>query len=391
MRKEPEVPPSQNDTHATIERQDFQRLLDALTERGYCLVGPTIREGAIVYDHLRAESDLPVGWTDEQEAGTYRLKKRNDGALFGYVVGPHSWKKFLLVPELRLWQAHRGKNGFEIVETKTEIPKLAFIGVRSCELRAIAIQDKVLIRGKYVDSSYSQRRERIFVLAVNCGQAGATCFCVSMNTGPKAREGFDLALTEILEDGRHYFVVEAGSALGAEVLADVRHHNASESELATAETIVANTADHMGRRIDTAGIKELFYRNYENSRWDNVAKRCLTCANCTMVCPTCFCTTVEDTTDLTGQNAERWRKWDSCFTMDFSYIHGGSVRSSSASRYRQWITHKLATWFDQFGTSGCVGCGRCITWCPVAIDITEEARAIRDSEHPGKGAQNGDS
>ena len=136
----------------------------------------------------------------------------------------------------------------------------------------------------------------------------------------------------------------------------------------------------MGRSMDTCNIKDLFYRNLEHPRWNNVAERCLTCANCTMVCPTCFCTTIEDVTDLTGEHAERWRKLDSCFTMDFSYIHGGSVRASTKSRYRHWITHKLATWIDQFGTSGCVGFGRCITWCPVAIDITEEVHAIRKSE-----------
>ena len=146
-----------------------------------------------------------------------------------------------------------------------------------------------------------------------------------------------------------------------------------------AEEIVAHTAAHMGRSMDTSGIKELLYRNLDHPRWDNVASRCLTCTNCTMVCPTCFCTTVEDTTDLTGEHAERWRRWDSCFTMDFSYIAGGSVRSSAKSRYRQWMTHKLASWIDQFGTSGCVGCGRCITWCPVGIDITEEVRAIRET------------
>ncbi len=147
-----------------------------------------------------------------------------------------------------------------------------------------------------------------------------------------------------------------------------------------AEEVVANTAAHMGRRMDTSNIKELLYRNLDHPRWDNVAARCLTCGNCTMACPTCFCTTVEDTTDLTGTRAERWRRWDSCFTMDFSYISGGSIRASSKSRYRQWMTHKLASWIDQFGTSGCVGCGRCITWCPVGIDITEEVYAIRESE-----------
>jgi sulfhydrogenase subunit beta (sulfur reductase) len=138
----------------------------------------------------------------------------------------------------------------------------------------------------------------------------------------------------------------------------------------------------MGRQMDTNGLKELLQGNPTHKQWDDVAARCLTCANCTMVCPTCFCTTVEDHTDLTGQTAERVRRWDSCFTLDFSYIHGGSVRTETKSRYRQWMTHKLASWIDQFGTSGCVGCGRCITWCPVGIDITAEVAAIRAS--PGK-------
>jgi formate hydrogenlyase subunit 6/NADH:ubiquinone oxidoreductase subunit I len=242
------------------------------------------------------------------------------------------------------------------------------------------VQDRVFLQGEYRDPTYQARRKKIFVVAVNCGQAGGTCFCVSMNTGPQVTFGFDLALTEVLENGRHYFVVEVGSEPGAEVLGEVPFREAGVVEIEAAADIVARTATQMGRSMDTTDIKELLYRNYEHPRWDDVAARCLTCANCTMVCPTCFCTTVEDVTDLTGERAERWRKWDSCFTMDFSYIHGGSIRSSARARYRQWMTHKLATWIDQFGTSGCVGCGRCITWCPVGIDITEEVRAIRESD-----------
>ncbi len=363
-----------------LERDHLQRLLDVLGKRGYRVLGPTVRDRAIVYDDLTSLADAPIGWTDEQDGGTYRLKKGKDGALFSYVVGPHSWKKFLHPPVLRLWRAKTGGNGFEITEKDGEAPKSAFIGVRSCEIHAIAVQDKVFLNGEYSDPFYKARRQGLFIVAVNCGRAAGTCFCASMNTGPKATFGFDLALTEVLEAGRHYFVVEVGTELGAEVLREVPHKAASAEEKATAERIVAKTASQMGRTMDTTGIKELLYRNYENPRWDDVAKRCLTCGNCTMVCPTCFCVTVEDLTDLTGEHAERWRKWDSCFTMDFSYIHGGSIRASVMARYRQWMTHKLATWIDQFGTSGCVGCGRCITWCPVAIDITEEARAIRQSE-----------
>jgi sulfhydrogenase subunit beta (sulfur reductase) len=367
-----------------LERTHFDRLIGLLRERGYQVIGPRVRDGAIVYDELDSSASLPAGWTDEQDGGTYRLKKRDDGALFGYAVGPHSWKKYLHPPLVRLWKASRQADKIEVRQEEQPAPKRAFIGVRSCELHAIAIQDRVFLQGPYHDSFYASRRENVFIVAVNCGQAGGTCFCVSMQTGPKATQNFDLSLTEILEDGRHYFVVEAGSEKGADVLAALPHRLAQEKEKESAEEVINRTAAHMGRTMETTDIKELLYRNYEHPRWDKVASRCLTCGNCTMVCPTCFCTTVEDVTDLSGQNAERWQRWDSCFTTDFSYIHGGSVRATAKARYRQWMTHKLATWIDQFGTSGCVGCGRCITWCPVGIDLTEETSAIRQTEDRGR-------
>jgi len=139
----------------------------------------------------------------------------------------------------------------------------------------------------------------------------------------------------------------------------------------------------MGRHLDTEGLKERLDRSYEVPHWDEVAKRCLACGNCTMVCPTCFCATMEDTGDLGNTLTERRRVWDSCFSIEFSYVHGGSVRTSAGARYRQWITHKLAAWHHQFGVSGCVGCGRCITWCPAGIDITAEAAAVLRGHRQG--------
>lgn len=364
---------------AILDLTGLERLVGLLAARGYEVVGPTVRDQAILYDGIASINDLPKGWTDEQDGGVYRLKRRDDDAIFGYAVGPHSWKKCLFPPRSRLWRAQRTGDGFEIETEKGPAPRYAFIGVRPCDLRAIGVQDRVFLGGDYADDIYKARRENAFIVAVNCGHAGGTCFCVSMGTGPAAESGYDLVLTEVLEDG-HYFVVNAGSKAGAEVLAGIPWREATEAEVAAARRVVEETASNMGRTLETANIKELLYANYEHPRWEEVAKRCLSCANCTMVCPTCFCSTVEDITDLTGEHAERRRRWDSCFTMDHSYIHGGSVRSSTMSRYRQWMTHKLATWTDQFGTSGCVGCGRCITWCPVGIDIAEEAIAIRESD-----------
>jgi ferredoxin len=360
-----------------LHRRDFQQLLNALVDRGYRIVAPTVRDGAIVYDEIHAVSDLPEGWADRQDGGTYRLERRHDAALFGYTVGPHSWKKFLFPPRTRLWQADRQPDGFTLRPEPLAAAPYAFLGVRSCELHAIAIQDNVFMD---TDPQYRAHRERAFLIAVNCGQAGGTCFCVSMKTGPRAESGFDLALTEIVEHGRHAFTVESGSERGREVLEMLPTAEAGAVDLEAAARCTERAVQQMGRAMDPTGVPELLARNLEHPRWDEVASRCLACANCTMACPTCFCSTVEDTTDLTGDHAERWRSWDSCFTMDFSHVHGGSVRTSTKARYRQWLTHKLSTWFDQFGTSGCVGCGRCITWCPVAIDLTQEVAAIRQSE-----------
>ncbi|WP_435099599.1 4Fe-4S dicluster domain-containing protein [Arhodomonas sp. AD133] len=370
------------DTHGArvIGVDGLQGLIEALAGRGYRVIGPRLRDGAIVYDDVAAVDDLPAGWTDEQDGGHYRVRRRDDAALFGYAVGPHSWKRYLHPPDLTLWRASHGPDGLRFEDAAASVERLAFIGVRACELHAIRIQDRVLLGGAHADPNYRQRREGIFVVAVNCGTAGGTCFCASMGTGPAVTEGFDLALTEIMDGGGHRFVVETGTPDGDAVLGTLPHHDADDADVTAAHAVVERTAGAMGRSMPDTDVPALLMRNLEHPRWDDVAERCLTCGNCTMVCPTCFCTTVEDTTDLAGDTAVRTRHWDSCFTMDFSYLHGGSVRQSGRSRYRQWMTHKLSTWVAQFGTSGCVGCGRCITWCPVGIDITEEVRAIQASD-----------
>jgi ferredoxin len=373
-----EAPPGRE--YLVFAPSEIDSLIHALRHHGYEVVGPTIRDGAILYDHLLSAEDLPKGWTDEQQGGRYRLKHREDGAFFGYAVGPHTWKKFLFPSSHVLWKACRTNGLFRIIPEERKPTKFAFFGVRSCDLRAIQIQDKVFLEGLYADPVYEPHRQNVFIVAVNCAQAGGTCFCDSMGTGPSVTSGYDLVLTEVLRDGRHSLVVQAGSKLGSELLAEIPTQHASIAEIAAANSVTEETKQHMGRSLQTAGLKELLDRNSESARWDVVAKRCLSCANCTLVCPTCFCSTIEDVTDLTGQEAQRVRKWDSCFTTDFSYLHGGSVRATPRSKYRQWMMHKLAYWLDQFATSGCVGCGRCITWCPVGIDITEEAKAIRESD-----------
>ncbi len=363
-----------------IDEEGFHSILCILREQGYTTIGPKVHNGAIVYDEIAGINDLPRGWIDEQGPGSYSLNQNDGQSMFGYVVGPHSWKKFLFPQRKQLFSVTRHQPDFGFSDSPdpvAPVPKYAFVGVRACELQAIAIQDRVFCSNGFIDSMYSSLRSDAFILAENCTRAGGNCFCVSMNTGPKVGAGFDIALTEITADSELRFVLEVGSKKGEAILEQIPHDTARPEDVARAEAAVRSAAEHMGKALDTTNIKQLLYDNSEHPVWDDVAKRCLSCANCTMVCPTCFCSTVEDTTDLTGDHAERSRRWDSCFTVDFAKVAGGNFRSSTKSRYRQWMTHKLASWIDQFGTSGCVGCGRCITWCPVGIDITEEVRAIR--------------
>jgi sulfhydrogenase subunit beta (sulfur reductase) len=362
---------------AVIDRVALDDLVRHLQALGYEVIGPTIRDSAIALDPIESVDELPIGWTEEQEAATYRLVRRDDQAVFGFAAGPSTWKERLFPPRLRLWRAERDGNGFELIDDRDDVRPMAFLGVRACDLHAIGIQGRVFDGGEHPDPAYGRRRAASIVVAVNCSDPGGTCFCVSMGTGPRAEGHFDLALTELLDDEGHRFLVEVGSPAGAAVLDAIPHRDPSEHDRALSAQVTAGAEARMGRSMDTHRIRDLLAENLEHPRWDDVAERCLTCGNCTMVCPTCFCSTTEDRTDLTGDLADRWRRWDSCFTVDHSWLHGGAVRPTARSRYRQWLTHKLGTWWDQFGSSGCVGCGRCITWCPVGIDLTEEVRAIR--------------
>ncbi|MGI9659462.1 MAG: 4Fe-4S dicluster domain-containing protein [Gaiellaceae bacterium] len=369
-----------------LSPRGLDALIQELRDDGRTVLGPVVRDGVISHAQIGSADEFPIGWTDVQDGGTYRLERRDDGAYFGFAVGPESWKQHLFPASVRLWHAHRtkaedGTESFEIEADAPEAQPTALFGVRSCDLHAIAVQDRVLLEGDFADADYALRRSDVFIVAVECGTPAATCFCASMNTGPHVSAGFDIALTELL-DGEHRFLARAGSSAGEQILARLETRPVEPKDGAAAASVTERAAAGMTRSMDTTDIKELLYRNLDNPRWDDVAERCLTCANCTMVCPTCFCTSIEDSTDLSGAHAERHRQWDSCFSLEYSAMGGGSVRGSNKARYRQWLTHKLASWIDQFDSSGCVGCGRCISWCPVAIDLTEEVAAIRESEEP---------
>ena len=356
-----------------MAKPDLQGLIDRLRQWGYRVIGPTISQEAVVVAEIASVQELPIGWTDDQEAGHYRIKRTESWNYFDYVVGPHSLKNYLFPPRATVLEGIQVGKMWELRAPQPPKEKLAFLGVRSCDLNALQVQDRVFLQGPYVDPDYEARRGDLFLIAVNCGRSAPTCFCVSMNTGPAARSGYDLTLTELPT----HFILEVGSEEGGRALARLPWRPATTAEIDEAREVPRRAAAQQHRHLDKDRVHDVLMNNLEHPQWDDVAGRCLACANCTMVCPTCFCSSVQEITDLNGERVQRERTWDSCFNDEHSYMAGGGpVRQATRARYRQWLSHKLATWIDQFGTSGCIGCGRCITWCPVGIDLTHEVAAI---------------
>ncbi len=352
-----------------LPRNQLQLLLDALRAAGYQCIGPRVSEGTVVYGPLSHMAELPQGTGDEQSPGNFRLRKSDSPRLFAWANGPQALKPLVFSPRETVWRVRRDAKGrLKFAAETVQAPLTAVIGVRACDLAALKMLDQHY-RG---DAHYRARRKALLLIAVNCTHPAQTCFCASTGDGPRADGGFDIAMDE-LEDG---YVIYPGSAKGRAIADALPQIPASREQRHTGKQASKDAALRQTRSLPSRNLRDVLFSNLNHARWQEVAARCLSCGNCTSVCPTCFCHSQAESAHLDGGESEHYRQWDSCFTQGHSYIHGVTIRADTQSRYRQWLTHKLGGWHDQFGRSGCVGCGRCISWCPVGIDITEETAAI---------------
>jgi ferredoxin len=359
-----------------LARSDLPRLLEILRAAGYRILGPQARDGAIVYDTLERVEQLPYGVRVVERPGYYRLQ--HDGAparCFAWANGPQALKPLVFAPRETLWQAERERDGaLRFLSIRPQTEPLAVLGVRACDLAALALLDQHFLASDFPDPHYRTRRAGLFLIAVHCTHPAETCFCASTGDGPRAERGFDLALAE-LDEG---FIVESGSPTGERIAGQLPLAPVASAQRERAARELFQAAHCQRRRLPLAAaeLASRLFARLDHPRWEEVAARCLACGNCTAVCPTCFCHAIHAEPDLEGLASAQVREWDSCFTARHSYIHGLTVRGDTRLRYRQWLTHKLGGWHEQFGRSGCVGCGRCIAWCPVGIDLTEELAAI---------------
>lgn len=361
-----------------LPRSRLSVLLASLAERCERVVGPRVIDGVIRFEDIHAVTDLPTGVIDLHKPGRYLLDTTDGPRHFSWSNGPQGIKPLVFSPAEPLWQVTRDAGGKLCFEACPADPPLtAVIGVRACDLAALQLQDRHFLDPENPDANYAARRANLLLVAVHCSHPGATCFCNSTGDGPAASEGFDLALAE-LDDG---FIVEAGSPAGELIMATLDLGALAPEHRRLADEERAQAAAKQQRRLPPGDLWDVLSQRLDHPRWADVAERCLGCGSCTAVCPSCFCNKEFDAPALDGGQSEHRREWDSCFSPQHSAMCGHQVREGIRQRYRQWLTHKLGGWHRQFGRSGCVGCGRCISWCPAGIDITREVTALLEDAH----------
>jgi len=356
--------------HFTAPKGSIPGLIRNLRDRGYTVVGPSLSEGVVRLMELTGSADLATGVVDVQAPGSYALG-RESPLVFSSVNGPDSPKRYIHPAEVELSKLVDIGDGIESVSAFHPVGKFAFFGIRPCDLRAVEVMDRTMLTPGFEDRVYSALRNNSIFIVVNCTKAGENCFCVSMGTGPSAESGYDVAITELPEK----LLVDIPEK-NTPLFQGIELKPATEAELRTGAEMVQRAREQMGMRIAERDPSKRMYAAMDSPAWGKVAERCLACGNCTMVCPTCFCNTIIDRIDLRDESVSRVRVWDSCLSRDFVYSAGGNPRLQKMARYRQFVMHKFAYWPDEFGTYGCVGCGRCITWCPVGIDITETVNGV---------------
>lgn len=364
-------------TPLLLPKSALQTLLNVLKNMGFACIGPQLRDAAIVYAPLEQVAQLPQGWCDEQQPGQYRLRQHEgelSQAYFAWANGPQALKPLTFTPRELLWSSTPDAQGrLRFSEHRPEPQPTAVLGVRACDLAALHLQDQHFMHQSYADPYYSARRQSLFLIAVDCSHPAETCFCHSTGDGPNASSGFDMALTELPEG----FLIRAKSTRALEVMQQLPLREASADEIKAGATQTEQAAQMQSRSLPSRHLKHQLMRNLEHPHWDDIAQRCLSCTNCTLVCPTCFCHSESDHSDFHKlPSSEHYRQWDSCFNLSHSYMHSFVLRGPTVLRYRQWLLHKLGTWHEQYGRSGCVGCGRCISWCPAAIDLTAEVKTL---------------
>jgi ferredoxin len=281
--------------------------------------------------------------------------------------------KSVLFPQREALFRYRAEKGTAELDVPSNAEKgQVLFGIRPCDARGLLLLDKVFGSG-CCDPYYMDKRRNTIVVSLGCAEPNPSCFCLSMGGGPCSSEGSDLLLLDL--DDR--YIAEAVNEKGAALLEDQAFEKSDEKSLSLAKKTKKHAEASMKPVVRKEDLEEELERLFNDPVWKDVAESCLSCGICTYLCPTCHCFDICD--EASGQVGERIRVWDSCqFPLFTEQASGFNPRPTNRERFRQRIMHKLSYLPKSQSMTGCVGCGRCVTECPVNLDIREVMASLSE-------------
>lgn len=335
-----------------MSRPALQKWLQTLMA-DHQVVAPVREEGLILFRPVKGPEEVALDYQNT-------------------TMSPKEW----FFPLSEAIFSYRREDNKVILEPKEAPQEVVLFGIRPCDARGLAVLDKPFFQAP-ADGLYAQRRERATLVGLACRDSGPACFCDSMGGGPADEAHVDVMLTEVKEG----YIVKAVTTKGAKLLISAQIQEGETTEPAIAQP----------KAVQSRGIAAAMRRQFDSDYWSKVGDRCLHCNICAYVCPTCYCFDIRDFP--VGDRIERVRSWDSCQSPAFTRIAGGyERRPSKGERMRQRFAHKLLYFPGQWeGVLHCVGCGRCVTACPVNIDIREVIEDVNAlPERPAAAEKGGD-
>jgi ferredoxin len=327
--------------YKSIEKSQIHKFLQTLTEK-YKITLPLKKDNLILFQETDSIDKLTLDFVNSKNAP----------------------KAFFFPQSEVLLQFEGPLVARKVVEREEKIEPWILFGVRACDIRSFLILDKLFINEDYVDDYYKRRRDTGIIFGYGCNNPGITCFCSSFEIDPFSTQGADLFFTDIGDK----FLVEIISSKGKEIAQNLSP--ATQSEIDKQNEIKEKANSKIKSKIHIEGISEKLNNLFENPIWEEISEKCLGCAVCTYLCPTCHCFDIQDET--IDNKGERVRNWDSCMFPIFT-LHGSGhqPRDKKFQRIRQRIMHKFNYYMENFNELACVGCGRCVLNCPVNMDIRE--------------------
>ncbi|MHA1656299.1 MAG: 4Fe-4S dicluster domain-containing protein [Candidatus Heimdallarchaeota archaeon] len=343
-----------------ILQKDLPKLVDELVN-DHIVVAPTKAKNVPTFSEVRSSEEVEFS------------------ILFNEKLPMIPLKKIFLPPQQTVFKYSLSEGVTESCEelaARVAEKEILVFGASPCDITGVNVLNRIF-REYYTDALFSQLRDRTVIIGMNClDHCYENCFCETMHSNdPKS--GYDIMLTPI---SKTKLIAVPNSDKGKALL---RTHGEIFQEVTAKDhqaylKALEQKRLNFKREFPIEGLASEIEDNFESSVWEEFTKKCLFCGSCTFVCPTCYCFSTKDNLSIDLKTGERIRDWDSCYYPEFALVAGGhNFREHQSQRFRYRYLHKFVDIPRRYNLEGCVGCGRCITYCPANIDVRDVLKMIR--------------